>query len=964
MNLRTIKGLFAKTGVSSVSTLQILSVCLLLIFVVIVFAWLYAPERPVAPPTSRLSYEPPPPRPPTPSLEAEPFQEEDSIPINFSSVEEHISDDQEVTEQKDYNIVLQGVVQDNDTNGPVENVSIQVMLLFVDSNEIALGFINPMNSMLRTETNSSGKYDVSLPITGRYSVSYIHQDYVTEQIEFTVGDADTAMVRNIRLHQGATVSGRITEEGTGRGAANLTVTAQDANKSAVSDEDGYYELRGFEPGELSIYLNLDNAPYQAGRELPFQRIRINQPGESIRNIDFRVAPAGIVWGYVTTPDEEPVQAVVVLTSSQSIVSQALNAVWRQQPPLTSTTDMHGYYELVGVPLNEQWRVYAASSNDSNAPQLTGPFILNVNHREARMDIYLFPGSNIRGVVRDTRRNLVENAEVICIPAFSQLLGPMNSAQAFADATTDANGFFEIQQVPAGTYQLFTFKEGYKFTTTGQHVYPNGYSDIEGVTLTLFPQDEGRYRVYGTVINANRQPVQAQVSLDGISTESFNSLNRATTTDGQGSFLFDGIEAGSYQLTVSSEGYATRTVSNVRLNQPNEITLQAASIIRGQVLVRHTNQPPEYFSVSANPLTSMGGIFGRIESEIGQRGWSGSDPTGRFEISVAAGEYRLEAIATNYVPARAEVSVEAGEVLDGIVLYLQDSGGTIAGRVITRDGSSPQGARVALIESDTADQALAMLAVDMSGNIQQVGADGYFEFTMLPSGTYMVMAQHRNYAPASDGPIYLETGETIRNIEILLGAGGALEGYVYRDGRPVTGAMVIVLAAGRPYTTTTESDGYYYLDGLSSGSHQAIFSTSDASDIMGLFNTQGAIVEIEDGRVTRHDFGTGEGTRIEGICSPSPSSFIGGRAVLRQPGFPTANLGDYVNVDQVMGNSTGINSGGLFEFDSVPAGDWQLDIYYFEASASILSSLRYVHTEIISITHEDTVINLDIALSVY
>ena len=964
MNQRNIKFFFAQTGASTVSTLQILSVCLMLIFVFIIIAWLFVPEQSVAPPTSRLSYESPPSRPPALSPAIEYFHDEVSPPVNQVTIEEYFSGPQEDTEQIAYNIVLQGMVQDDDTNEPVVDVLIQVQVILTDGEIHEFSPINPIITVFRTKTDASGKYNISLPMIGRYSASFIHQNYVTEHREFSVSDKDTTLVHNIRLHQGAKISGRITEEGSGLGAANLTVVVQDANKNTLSDEDGYYELSGFEPGEFSIYVDLKNAPYQTGRELPFQRIRINQPGESIRNVNFRVAPAGLVWGYVTTPDEEPAQADVILASSESFVSQVLNMSIRQQTPLITSTDIHGYYELGGVPLNEQWRIHATSRNDAQAPQLSDPFMLNINHREARIDIFLFPGSTIRGVVRDTRRNLIENAEVICFPAFSQLLGPMNSAQAFTSATTDENGYFEIQQVPAGSYQLYTFKEGFKYTTTGQHIYPNGYSDIEGVTLILIPQDEGRYKIYGTVTNVNKQPILAQVSLAGISTESISSLERSTNTDAQGGYLFDGIESGIYQLTVSSEGYATRTISNVRLNQPNEITLQTASLIRGQVLVRQSNQPPDYYSVSAHQIASMGSIFGRIESEIGQRGWSGSDPTGRFEISIAAGEYRLEAMASNYVPARIDVSVEAGEVVDGITLYLQDSGGAIAGRVITRDGSSPQGARVALIESDTANQALAMLAVDSNDNIQQVGADGMFEYTMLPTGTYIVMAQHQNYAPASYGPIDLDASDTIRNIEILLGAGGALEGYVYKDGRPVTGAMVIVLASGQPYTATTESDGYYYLDGLSTGSHQAIFSTSDASDIMGLFNTQGAIVDIEDGRVTRHDFGTGEGTRIEGMCSPSPSSFIGGRAVLRQPGFPAANLGDYVNIDQVMGNSTGINSAGLFEFDSVPAGDWQLDIYYFEASVSIMSSLRYVHTEIFTVTHEDTIINLDIALSVY
>ncbi len=947
-------------GASSVSTLQILGGVVILLLVIIMLAWLFAPERPIAPPTSRMSYEAPPTRTAEPPPFQEPFPEyaQPDAPA-MPEVVQPAADTQLGDEAADLEYYIEGRIFAQETGEPLPDVEIRLLSNQPSPEDID---VNPrMQALYRSD--EEGRYHVPLQGTGHHHIGYRHPDYIQQYALLHIYPDNPVITRNVSLQTGARISGRVTEEGSGRPAAGVTVVVEHAGKQAETDEDGHYEIRGIQFGERNVYVQMEGIPYLPGRELPYQRIRIVQ-NEHKRNVDFRLAPAGIVWGYVMTPDEDPVQATVMLTGTESILSQALNAMTRPERFMVASSDEEGYYELSGVPLNETWRLYASAHNEEHAPQLVDPFMLSANRREARIDIYLFPGTNIRGIVRDTRRNPVEGAEVVCIPAFSQLLGPLDRAQAFSNATTDEQGHFEITQVPAGSYQLYPFKEGYKFSTTGQAVYPNGYSDMDGVTLTLLPQDEGRYQVYGTVLDSNRRPVTgASVNLAGVSTESFDALDRNAQTDGQGAFRFEGVETGTYQLTAQRDGYAARTLHQVRLNQPNEIVLNAASIIRGQVLVRDSNQAPNSYRVTAQPISSVAGPSVMDGMISGGGSYSGSEPSGRFELSVAAGEYRLEALAMRYVPARMEVSVAAGEVLEGITLYLESSGGVISGEVQTSDGSSPQGTEVLLVESDSADQAWVMMA-GASSTTQQVGADGAFQFTMLPEGTYMLLARHPSYAPASAGPVELQVGEHVQDITIDLGAGGALEGYVYQQGRPVAGAMVIVLVGGQPFTTNVDSEGYYYIDGLSAGTHQAIFSTSGAGDFMGLFNTRGVLVEIEEGQVTRQDFGTGDGTRIEGFCSPSPASFIGGRAVLRQPGFPTASLGDFVNVDQVLGNSTGVDSSGYFEFDNVPAGDWQLDIYYFEASASLMSSMRYVHTEIVSVSHEDTDLTLDIALSAY
>ena len=203
-------------------------------------------------------------------------------------------------------------------------------------------------------------------------------------------------------------------------------------------------------------------------------------------------------------------------------------------------------------------------------------------------------------------------------------------------------------------------------------------------------------------------------------------------------------------------------------------------------------------------------------------------------------------------------------------------------MVTGDGSSPQGATVVLIETDSAAESLIMLATveDFGQRMSRVGADGRFAFDALPAGTYNVIAKHPAHPQAESGLLSVAANATVSDVTNRLGSGGALEGYAYRDGQPLTGALVVVLTGGVPATATTEENGYYYMTGLPAGTHQVALTQMGAG-LDQLSGLRGAVVEIEEGRTTRHDFGGGSGTRIEGMCAPPPQ--LVGVALLRPPG---------------------------------------------------------------------------------
>ncbi|MCP4641428.1 MAG: carboxypeptidase regulatory-like domain-containing protein, partial [bacterium] len=380
-----------------------------------------------------------------------------------------------------------------------------------------------------------------------------------------------------------------------------------------TDRNGDYTIQGLVPGEYEVMLNLRDAPYELTGGIPTRKVTVHTPTERVTGIDFVVEAAGLVWGYVLGDKRDPVRgSEVLLCSDQSIVNQALSAVTKQAPPVHDKSNDDGFYELMGVPLNQEWRVYALS--EDWAPQLSDPFILTDRARSVRVDLYVLSGTDVYGRVVSSEGGGVPRADTFCIPSISKFFKPLDMPPAFREVRSEEDGSFVIHDLPAGDYQVLAQKDGFKFAARGRPIHPDGYSDIHHVEIVLIPVETGDYAIYGMVMDPWDNPIEgAHVTLFGGSAASMTAEGRETTTDAQGNYVFVGVDAGFYMLTCSAEGYATKNVSNVRLQEPTDIVLEPTSIIRGRVLVRETGMPPESYSVRAIPELEEGGsIQGMIQ----------------------------------------------------------------------------------------------------------------------------------------------------------------------------------------------------------------------------------------------------------------------------------------------------------------------------------------------------------------
>jgi len=478
------------------------------------------------------------------------------------------------------------------------------------------------------------------------------------------------------------------------------------------------------------------------------------------------------------------------------------------------------------------------------------------------------------------------------------------------------------------------KDGYKFAAFGEPVYPDGYSDITGFRIVLNPVDEGDSRIFGVVVDPEGQPVSgASCRIEGMGSESLSAVNRETSTGSDGRFSFDGIEAGSYRLRVTAEGYAPRVVARAVIDAENRVMLENTALLAGRVLVRETRRAPEWgYTVSALPLSAESGAVnlfrlneGRIESAF-------DFEDGSFQLSVPPGVYRLEGKADDLTPGRIQVTAESGEVIDGLEIFLSREGARIEGRVRTMGGSSPEGAVVNLLDLGSA--AEMALAAGEGSNTMRVGADGFFSFTNLAAGTYNIIAEHPGYANGSSGPISLGEGESRTNIEIRLGSGGVLTGTVSRNNQPLVGALVLVASidTGTTRTVNTDESGVYEIDGLASGIYEVTVTQLGSGNVSDLFDRMGGSVEVTEGQVARLDFGGTGGVHVTGSCMPGPPGF-GGEVMLRSPGSPLlGGPGEPIGIDRLFNiNSlyrTAASPGsGYFEIEGVMPGLYQIEVYY-------------------------------------
>ena len=389
-----------------------------------------------------------------------------------------------------------------------------------------------------------------------------------------------------------------------------------------------------------------------------------------------------------------------------------------------------------------------------------------------------------------------------------------------DATTAHDGSFTARDVRPGRARVSASAEGYG-SSQGVEVHLVPGAALEGVSLGLRRAARIRGQLHASVGDFEGRRIQVRVEGGG------NYWNSATT-DAGGAFELDGLDAGTYRLTLQPggddpEGFVRRTV------------VELVEVDDGQQVTLVLGAPP------ANPTTVTGRVYSGPEpaANIVVRARSGSDGDldndatrtdgdGRYTLTLrGAGHYNFDVGNPRSGMTSSSRELVAGEN-SGVDFRLPV--GSISGTVQGMDGGAFEGCRLTLILVELADEE-ASRPTDRT-----VVADesGRYEFEAVAAGTYCVRAEdgrgrswRRRNSPRAgtqlrEGLIVGE-GAALTAIDFDLELEGELRGSVTGvDGMPLGGARIHVTSpSGQAISgrrSHSDAGGNFTIAGLGPGSY--------------------------------------------------------------------------------------------------------------------------------------------------
>lgn len=364
--------------------------------------------------------------------------------------------------------------------------------------------------------------------------------------------------------------------------------------------------------------------------------------------------------------------------------------------------------------------------------------------------------------------------------------------------TSDDGSFTLDSVPAGATVLMASAAGY--ASARLNVTVEEGKELTGVEMQL---DTG-VKLTGRVTGPNGSAVsEVQVRVLPSPTGGFatSGMERTSTTDANGEYSIEGLEAGEESLNFS---------------HPKHANVRKAVTLKG----RETRLDVQ--------LTSGGRVTGTVVTEAGApvsdaqvEAFSGSgfesartDANGAFAFeSVTPGRYRFSASKSGF----AEGSIEDVDVSSGApVRIVLTAGGTIYGRIT---GLTAQELAQAEVFANS-EMTFKPGTVDAAGNYRIEGVSAGTVRVQASSGSGISGSQRR----AATQTVELAVGGS-QQVDITFRDDIVITGRVTRNGVPLPSATVNFFPRGSSSRASagapTDNDGIYTARGLEDGEYSVI-----------------------------------------------------------------------------------------------------------------------------------------------
>ena len=490
------------------------------------------------------------------------------------------------------------------------------------------------------------------------------------------------------------------------------------------------------------------------------------------------------------------------------------------------------------------------------------------------------------------------------------------------ATTDAEGRFEIRELPAGRYTMTASKGGFVSLQFGQRRPSESGTPIElgdGQTLDKIRIALPRGSVLGGRITdefgepvANATVSASRYGYAGGARRMMpaQGANARDTTDDQGQFRLFGLPPGEYFVSAmlrsggpevtdpmgEPSGYAaTYYPGTTNITEAQRVTLTvsqentgvhfgliATRLVRvaGQVIMSNGAAAANGMVMLA-PTSSAGG-----RAMVMQQGGAGNriDANGTFRVSnVAPGRYQVQARAGGREGELARMDLVVGaEDVEGLTLVTAP-GTVLNGTVVSDTGEAfdfrPQQLQVSARAAAPETQALSVgpggsrVGDDWSFTLRNI-VDPSLIRASAPQG-WMLKSVFLNGAEITDTPMEFAPGQVVSGVQIVMTKKIATVSGAVTDGRgnPVLDAAVVVFPANEKLWTyqsrfvraaRPDQDGKFHVSALPSPEAYLMVAVQGLED--GQAGDPEFLAIIRDS-ATKFDLGEGETKAVDVKLSP-------------------------------------------------------------------------------------------------